>query len=120
MRKKSKSAPAFILLLLGSLLLGSLLLGGEALLAQSHGGHNHGGTAAPGDAYGGEGVVKAMADGKITIAHEAIPQLRWGPMTMDFIIQDPALLEDIEVGDKVYFTFVPRGRSHIIVEIEVI
>ena len=33
--------------------------------------------------YQGTGVVEALEDGSVTIAHGPIPALKWGAMTMD-------------------------------------
>ena len=41
--------------------------------------------------------------GKITLKHEAIPNLGMDPMTMVFRVQEPALLEKVKAGDKVRF-----------------
>jgi Cu/Ag efflux protein CusF len=94
----------------------SLALFGGVLMAQNHGGHHHGGGQEA--AYSANGVIKAIGANKLTISHEAIPELRWGPMIMDFQVQDPSLLEDLQVGDEVNFTFTPRGRANVILEID--
>ncbi|GGH15146.1 hypothetical protein GCM10007036_14950 [Alsobacter metallidurans] len=44
------------------------------------------------------------AAGKITIDHQAIPNLGMDPMTMVFKAQDPAMLKTVKAGDKVQFT----------------
>ena len=41
--------------------------------------------------------------GKITLKHEAIPNLGMDGMTMVFRAQDPALLAKVKEGDKVRF-----------------
>ena len=42
--------------------------------------------------------------GKITIEHQAIPNLEMDAMTMVFRAKDPALLKGVKAGDKVQFT----------------
>ena len=51
------------------------------------------------------GVIRAI-DAKaasVTLAHEAIPALKWPAMTMAFKVSDPALLKGMAVGTKVRF-----------------
>lgn len=54
----------------------------------------------------GRGVGKVTAvdatAGRVTLDHEAIPEVEWPAMVMAFKA-DPALLKDIKVGDKVTF-----------------
>ena len=50
-------------------------------------------------------VTKVDADqGKLSIKHEAIPNLGMDPMTMVFKAADPAMLKDLKAGDKIKFT----------------
>ncbi|KSB90463.1 hypothetical protein AS593_13365 [Caulobacter vibrioides] len=79
----------------------------QPVLAQAddHAGHaGHAGHAAA-PAVEGVGVVRAIdaKAGKVTLAHEAIPALKWPPMTMAFKVADPALLKDLGVGTKIRF-----------------
>jgi Cu/Ag efflux protein CusF len=115
MKRKSKLARILTLILTFSLITFS-----GVIMAQHHGGHNHGGAPAAASAYAAQGVIKAIGGNKLTIAHGAVPELRWGPMVMDFLVEDPSLLEDVQAGDEVRFIFTPRGRSNIILEIEII
>lgn len=52
----------------------------------------------------GIGILKAVnaKAGKVQIAHEAIADLGWPPMTMWFALRDP-LPRHIRVGDAVHF-----------------
>ncbi|PVM90861.1 hypothetical protein DDF62_08620 [Caulobacter radicis] len=81
------------------------LLAQPAAAQDDHAGHA--GHAAPAAASAVEavGVVRAVnaKAGKVTLAHEAIPALKWPPMTMAFKVSDPALLKDLAVGTKVRF-----------------
>jgi Cu(I)/Ag(I) efflux system periplasmic protein CusF len=43
------------------------------------------------------------AQNKLTLKHEAIPNLDMDSMTMVFTAADPAMLEAVKVGDKVVF-----------------
>ncbi|NMM38892.1 MAG: copper-binding protein [Glaciimonas sp.] len=52
-----------------------------------------------------EGVVKKVDKdtGKITIQHGPIKNLGMGPMTMMFRVKDPAMLEQVQAGQKIRF-----------------
>ena len=51
------------------------------------------------------GVVKAIdaADGRITIAYQAVEARNWPPGTMPFAVSKPELLAGASVGEKVRF-----------------
>lgn len=51
----------------------------------------------------GEVVSIDQAAGKIKLKHDAIPDLGWSAMTMDFPIAQKGLLESVSNGDKVSF-----------------
>ncbi|WP_421243908.1 copper-binding protein [Aeromonas sp. 601019] len=52
-----------------------------------------------------KGVITRLDEGsgKVGIKHEAIENLKMPPMTMVFRVADPALLQDLKVGDAVRF-----------------
>ena len=52
--------------------------------------------------------------GKVTIKHGAIKNLDMPPMTMVFTAKDPAMLDNIAVGDKVQFTVVDEGGKMVV------
>ena len=63
----------------------------------------------------GVGKVTAVdaAAGRVTLDHEAIPEVGWPGMIMAFKV-DPALLKGIKVGDKVAFDLkVKDGAGEI-------
>jgi Cu(I)/Ag(I) efflux system membrane fusion protein len=49
------------------------------------------------------GKVEQIARDSVTISHEPIPSLHWGPMTMPFMPPPGGLPPDIKVGDTVRF-----------------
>jgi Cu(I)/Ag(I) efflux system membrane fusion protein len=51
----------------------------------------------------GTGKVEQIARDSVTISHEPIPSLHWGPMTMPFAAPPGGLPPDIKVGDTVRF-----------------
>lgn len=67
------------------------------------------------------GEVKRVDTQKrtITISHGPIPALNMSSMTMDFYVADPAMLSEVQPGDKVHFEVETdrRGR-YVIVDLE--
>lgn len=53
--------------------------------------------------YETTGVIKAIDAGSITLAHQPIPALNWGAMTMDFTLKTP--VATLKPGDRVMFSF---------------
>ncbi|MNL06728.1 periplasmic copper-binding protein [compost metagenome] len=51
------------------------------------------------------GVISRIdeANGKVGIKHEAIANLKMPPMTMVFLLADPAQIQGLKVGDAVLF-----------------
>ena len=69
-------------------------------------------SAAVSTKHEGVGVLKALNEktGKVQIAHEAIADLGWPPMTMWFALRNP-LPRDIKVGDTVRFELVQEETN---------
>ncbi|QQO66456.1 efflux RND transporter periplasmic adaptor subunit [Klebsiella michiganensis] len=55
--------------------------------------------------YSAQGVIKAVNDEAVTIAHQPVPALKWPAMIMDFAIT-PQLREQMRPGESVMFHFV--------------
>ena len=94
----------------------AILMGAGAALANAqehqHAGHGAHGTAqedagavSPAAAELTEGEVRKIDKeaGKITLRHGEIKNLGMAAMTMVLRVQDPAMLEQVQVGDKVSF-----------------
>lgn len=60
----------------------------------------------PVDIYSVQGEVKAINGQTITLSHGPIAALKWGAMTMDFLLPAGKLAPTIAVGSQVSFTFV--------------
>ncbi len=56
--------------------------------------------------------------GKITIKHGEIKHMDMPPMTMVFVAKDKALLNKVQVGEKVKFVVVHEAGKMLITEIE--
>jgi Cu(I)/Ag(I) efflux system protein CusF len=65
------------------------------------------------------GVVKSVnrENGTASIAHEAVPSLRWPAMTMTFKVANREQLETLKQGAKVDFSFVQSGRDYVITQL---
>jgi Cu/Ag efflux protein CusF len=77
---------------------------------------------------GGAHAATAMSDGevrrvdkdakKITLRHGPLANLDMPAMTMVFQVRDPAMLEQVRVGDKVKFVAEKTGGAFTITKIE--
>ena len=57
--------------------------------------------------------------GTVMMRHEAIPALSWPAMSMEFGLDDPALVEGLAPGTPIRFAFEDRGDGEfVVVEIE--
>lgn len=67
-----------------------------------------------------KGVVRAIdtASERIKLKHDDIPNLGMPGMTMVFYVSDPAMLQQVAVGDKVLFSAEEPGGNLTIVWIE--
>ncbi len=67
-----------------------------------------------------EGEVRKidLATHKITLRHGDIPNLEMPPMTMVFKLADPALLGEVQVGDKVRFTADKVDGSYTVLSLD--
>lgn len=55
---------------------------------------------------------------KLTLKHGPIKNLDMPPMTMVFNVNDPALLQRLQVGDKVRFSVVQESGRYVVTAIE--
>jgi Cu/Ag efflux protein CusF len=62
------------------------------------------------------GVVTAVdaTAGTISLDHEAIPAVSWPAMSMQFTAEDPAILRDIAVGDRVMFQLKSATETSVV------
>lgn len=65
----------------------------------------------------GTGVIKAIDAKSVTIAHEAIPALKWSAMTMPFPLANPDLAKGLSSGQKVVFDVEMEGSKYRITAI---
>ncbi len=58
------------------------------------------------------------AQGKVTLRHGPIPSLDMPPMTMVFVVAEPAMLEQLREGEKIRFDAEQRQGQYVITRIE--
>jgi Cu(I)/Ag(I) efflux system protein CusF len=65
----------------------------------------------------GRGTINSVdaRGGKINLTHEAIASLDWPGMTMDFDVQDKAVLANLKPGQKVKFKLVEARRGKYVI-----
>lgn len=69
-------------------------------------------------AYTVRGVVEEVSTTELTLAHDAIPALKWPAMTMGFRLSDPRLATGLAPKQQVRFTFSKQGEDYVITAIE--
>ena len=57
---------------------------------------------------------------KITLKHAEIKNLDMPPMTMVFLVKDPAMLDGLKPGDKVKFAVEMVGSAMVVTEISAV
>lgn len=75
-------------------------------------------TAPSADMTDGEIRKIDKANKKITIKHGEIKSLDMPPMSMVFQVKDPAMLENVKVGDKVKFVAEKSGGAIVVTHIQ--
>jgi Cu/Ag efflux protein CusF len=53
--------------------------------------------------------------GRITVAHEAVPSMKWPAMTMEFQVEDKNALGAMKEGESVQFSFVERPAGQYVI-----
>jgi Cu/Ag efflux protein CusF len=59
-----------------------------------------------------------LATGKVTLRHGPIPNLQMPDMTMVFQVQDPTVLQNLKVGDKLRFKADKVGGAFVVTAVE--
>ena len=64
------------------------------------------------------GVVKSVSaeEKKITVQHDAIPEIGWPAMTMDFPVSDSMDLASVPMGERIAFLIRETGDSRYIID----
>lgn len=66
------------------------------------------------------GMVKKidLKAGTVNLDHEPVPSLKWPAMNMNFKVENPDLLKDVAVGQKVTVTFVKKSSGYVITQLD--
>lgn len=67
--------------------------------------------------YRSQGVIKKVTPQSVSISHQAIPDLNWPPMTMQFALPQGTGLPEVMVGEKVSFTFNQNDSGYQLVSL---
>ena len=67
-----------------------------------------------GPLHTGSGDVTDIDGSRITISHGPVETLDWPAMTMTFVTQSPAMIDEFSVGDSVNFEFGQSGETYVI------
>jgi Cu(I)/Ag(I) efflux system periplasmic protein CusF len=102
-------------------LLAAALLGAAPTFATNHLAAHHpmAEKAAPSAGTLAEGEVRKVDKdaGKVTIKHGALANLDMPPMTMVFRVKEPAMLDQVKVGDAIRFKVEKVGGNYTVTEL---
>ena len=79
---------------------------------------DHGRAAAADEYVNAEDRKIDRDNGKLTLKHEALKQFDMAAMTMVFRVSDPAMLDDLAVGDQVRFVPDKANGQFVVKKIE--
>lgn len=67
-----------------------------------------------------QGTVKAInaKSGEVTISHGPVKTLNWPAMTMNFLVQDKALLDKLTPGKLVDFEFTRSSKGYLVTAVK--
>ena len=103
---------------LATAIIGSALAFGGPALAQMNMDHSKMGMAATPGMTDGEVRKIDKENGKLTIRHGEIKHMDMPPMTMVFTARDKALLDKVQVGQKIQFTVVQEGGKMVVTDLQ--
>ena len=103
-------------------LLVSMALSAPAFAQQKPEGHSghHPPAAAAADMTDAEVRKVDKEAAKVTLKHAEIKSLDMPAMTMVFVVKDKAMLDKVQVGDKVKFKAVNEAGKYTVTEMQVV
>ena len=75
------------------------------------------GAQAEGGPYSTTGQITTVEGQAVTINHQPVEGLGWPAMTMSFQAPDPAMIQNLEAGTSVQFSFRKQGEQYVLTEI---
>lgn len=103
---------------LNAVVFGAIIMFSAGLQAEVH---QHAEMSAAKQVITGTGIVKDidLTNKKVTISHEAIPEIGWPAMTMRFtFMQVDESITALKVGSHVNFSFVQQGNLSLLKSIK--
>ncbi|MCU0924963.1 MAG: copper-binding protein [Hydrogenophaga sp.] len=88
------------------------------LVAQAGGDHAKMGMAASPGMTDGEIRKIDKENGKITIKHGEIKHMDMPPMSMVFNVKDKAMLDKVQVGEKIQFIVIQEAGKMVVTDIQ--
>ena len=64
------------------------------------------------------GRIEQVTPEALTLAHDPVPELKWGAMTMDFAKPSPDAFSQFKRGDRVHFSFRETDEGYLLENVE--
>ncbi len=64
------------------------------------------------------GKIEQVSPDALTLAHDPVPELKWGAMTMDFAKPRPDAFKEFRRGDRVHFSFRETDDGYLLETVE--
>jgi len=95
----------------------NFLIDAESNLKAAVGGFTQPVAGAAAARHAAEGKVESVDPkaGTVSIAHGAVPSLKWPAMAMEFKVKDPALLAGIKTGARIGFEFAEEAPGEWVI-----
>lgn len=85
---------------------------------EAHAGHSATPKAPAVPLHQATGKIEQVTPEALTLSHSAVPELKWGPMTMDFSKPQPNAFKQFKRGDQVRFTFRETDDGYLLESVE--
>jgi Cu(I)/Ag(I) efflux system membrane fusion protein len=84
----------------------------------AHAGHGTATKAVAAPLHQATGKIEQVTPEALTLSHSAVPELKWGAMTMDFSKPRPDAFKQFKRGDQVRFTFRETDDGYLLESVE--
>ncbi len=74
--------------------------------------------SAPAPLHHATGKIEQVTADALTLAHDPVPELKWGAMTMDFAKPRPDAFQQFRRGDRVRFSFRETDDGYLLESVE--
>lgn len=83
-----------------------------------HAGHGMAPKASAAPLHQASGTIEQVSPEALTLSHGPVPELKWGPMTMDFGKPRPDAFKQFKPGDQIRFTFRETDDGYLLESVE--